>query len=491
MHFELENGTIESSNAKTLVVAIYQDQPLAGSAEKANELSNQIISSLIESGDFKAKKGETLTLHKPQGLNAERLVLVGLGKNEDGISENAFIASAKAAAKAVSSTAADTASLYLTEVNVKDRSDNWKVEQLIKATYGNSYVFDQTKSEKAPAKSLKTVSIQAEKADETIIARALATAKGIEYTKTLGNLPGNVCTPSYLADEAKLLADASDFLSAQVLEEAEMESLGMGSLLSVSAGSEEPAKLIVMEYNKNGKGKPHVLVGKGITFDTGGISLKPGAGMDEMKWDMCGAGTVFGVIKSLIELQPDGHFIGVVAAAENMPSGKATKPGDVVTTMSGQTVEILNTDAEGRLVLCDALTYVEKFDPASVIDIATLTGACVVALGHHPSAVYANDDDLSSSLVESGLNSWDRVWPMPLWEEYQEELDSNFADMANIGSRWGGSITAACFLSRFTKKFKWAHLDIAGTAWTSGGKAKGSSGRPVSLLVDYLLKQES
>ncbi|MFC3150187.1 leucyl aminopeptidase [Litoribrevibacter euphylliae] len=485
MNFVLDSGDILSSSSNCLVIGIQQENELTGSAKKADEQTQGLISEIIASEDFKGQKGEKYTLFSPAGFAGKRLILIGLGK--DALTESSFIAAANATAEAIKSTATDSAALFIAEADVNNRDNNWKVEQLVLAIESAAYVFDELKSEKAPTSKLESVSIQAEGADDAAIIKAQATAKGMALTKTLGNLPGNVCTPTYLADKAFELAKSCDKLSVTVLDEKEMSELGMGSLLSVSRGSEEPAKLIVMEYKGAGDEQPNVLVGKGITFDTGGISLKPGAGMDEMKWDMCGAGSVFGAMQAIIEIQPQANIIGVVAAAENMPSGKATKPGDIVTTMSGTTVEILNTDAEGRLVLCDALTFVEKFNPKSVIDIATLTGACVVALGHHPSAVYSNDESLSLAIVNSGVSSWDRVWPMPLWEEYQEELDSNFADMANIGSRWGGSITAACFLSRFTKKYKWAHLDIAGTAWTSGGKKKGSTGRPVPLLVNYLL----
>jgi leucyl aminopeptidase len=485
MNFVLDSGDILSSSANCFVIGIQQESDLTGSAKVADEKSEGLISQLIESGDFKGKKAETLTLHRPAGFNTKRLILVGTGK--EALNEAGFITVANAAANAIKATNTDTAALFLEEAEVTNRTQDWKSQQLVLAIESSMYVFDELKSEKAPASSLEQIALHGNDISENSIPQAQAIAKGMALTKTLGNLPGNVCTPTYLAEQAQELEKSTDKLSVTILEEAEMESLGMGSLLSVSRGSDEPAKLIIMEYKNGGDEQPNVLVGKGITFDTGGISLKPGAGMDEMKWDMCGAGSVFGAMQAIIDIEPQANIIGVVAAAENMPSGHATKPGDIVTTMSGQTVEILNTDAEGRLVLCDALTYVEKFNPKSVIDIATLTGACVVALGHHPSAVYANDETLSEAIVSSGLSTWDRVWPMPMWDEYQEELDSNFADMANIGSRWGGSITAACFLSRFTKKYKWAHLDIAGTAWHSGGKKKGSSGRPVPLLVDYLL----
>lgn len=485
MNFVLDSGDILSSSSNCLVIGIQQEGELTGSAKTADEQTRGLISQVIASEDFKGKKGEKYTLFSPQGFSNKRVVLIGLGK--DALTEGSFISVANAAAEAIKATATDSAALFLTEADVQGRDNNWKAEQLVLAIESAHYVFDELKSEKAPAPKLETTALHGEDLNEASITKAQATAKGMALTKTLGNLPGNVCTPTYLADKALELASGCDKLSVTILDEKEMSELGMGSLLSVSRGSEEPAKLIVMEYKNGGDAQPNVLVGKGITFDTGGISLKPGPGMDEMKWDMCGAGSVFGAMQAIIDIEPKANIIGVVAAAENMPSGKATKPGDIVKTMSGQTIEILNTDAEGRLVLCDALTYVEKFNPKTVIDIATLTGACVVALGHHPSAVYANDDSLSEAIVASGKSTWDRVWPMPLWDDYQEQLDSNFADMANIGTRWGGSITAACFLSRFTKKYKWAHLDIAGTAWHSGGKNKGSTGRPVPLLVNYLL----
>jgi leucyl aminopeptidase len=309
--------------------------------------------------------------------------------------------------------------------------------------------------------------------------------------RQLGNLPANICTPNYLASQAKALAKGQAKVTTTVLTEADMKKLKMGSLLSVSAGSDQPAKLIIIKYQGAKTGvKPIVLVGKAVTFDTGGISLKPGGGMDEMKYDMCGGASVFGVINALIESQLPVNVIGIVPATENMPNGNATKPGDVVTSMSGQTIEILNTDAEGRLILCDALTYAERFKPAAVIDIATLTGAVIGALGKVSAGLLANNDELAEQLLTSGTRSGDRAWRLPLWEEYDQLLKSNFADMANIGGPQAGTITAACFLARFTKKYKWAHLDVAGTAWISGPQ-KGATGRPVPLLMDYVCSQAS
>jgi leucyl aminopeptidase len=295
-----------------------------------------------------------------------------------------------------------------------------------------------------------------------------------------------VCTPGYLAQQARKLAKDNAKLSTEILDEKKMKQLGMGSLLSVSAGSDEPAKLIVMQYKGGKRGqKPYVLVGKGITFDSGGISLKPGAKMDEMKYDMGGAASVFGTVRAVLAMELPINLVAIVAAAENMPNGRATKPGDVVTSMSGKTIEVLNTDAEGRLVLCDALTYAERFKPQAVIDIATLTGACVVALGSHASGLYSNNEKLAEQLLAAGIESHDRAWRMPLWDDYQKQLDSNFADIANIGGPGGGSVTAACFLARFTENYHWAHLDIAGSAWDS--TPKGATGRPVGLLTRYLM----
>jgi leucyl aminopeptidase len=307
-------------------------------------------------------------------------------------------------------------------------------------------------------------------------------------TRDLGNLPANVCTPTYLAESAVKLAREWK-LAVEVLERKDMEKLGMGTLLSVTKGSHQPPKLIVLRYAGAGaRERPVVLVGKGITFDTGGISLKPAAEMDEMKFDMCGAASVLGTLRAVAELKLKLNVVGLVPTCENMPGGAATKPGDVVTSMSGQTVEILNTDAEGRLILADALTYAERFEPQAVVDIATLTGACIIALGHVCSGLFANKESLSQELQSAGAETWDRVWPLPLWDDYHEQLKSNFADFANIGGRPAGSVTAACFLSKFTRKYDWAHLDIAGTAWKSG-REKGATGRPVPLLVHFLTKR--
>jgi leucyl aminopeptidase len=357
------------------------------------------------------------------------------------------------------------------------------------------YRFDQLKSKQddSPVVFNKLVHFVADRADTAVVKQAIdegqAIAKGVELDKNLGNLPSNICTPTYLAEQAKGLAKTYKTVKVEVLELADMKKMNMGALLSVARGSREPAKLIIINYQGGDKTqKPVTLVGKGVTFDSGGISIKPGQAMDEMKYDMCGAASVLGTLTAVAELQLPINVIGVIPATENMPDGNASKPGDIVTSMSGQTIEILNTDAEGRLILCDALTYSERFKPDVVIDIATLTGACVIALGKHASGLLSNHEPLTRDIIEAGKQACDRAWEMPLWEEYQEQLKSNFADMANIGGREAGTITAACFLARFTKKFHWAHLDIAGTAWKTGHH-KGGTGRPVPLLTRYLINR--
>ncbi len=370
----------------------------------------------------------------------------------------------------------------------------WKTRQIIEVFNDAVYQYQETKSKNENEPTLSQISIQSSSTDKEAanlgLKQGQAIANGIDFTKFLSDLPGNVCTPTFLAEQASKLAAGTDNLGIEILDESDMEALGMGSFLSVSRGSRQPAKLIVLNYRGGQKDeKPVVLVGKGLTFDAGGISLKPGAGMDEMKYDMCGGATVLGTIKAATEMQLDINLVGIIPSSENMPDGDANKPGDIVTSMAGLTIEILNTDAEGRLILCDALTYAKKFDPEVVIDMATLTGACLVALGRVPSGLLGNDDKLCDELITAGETACDSLWRLPIWEEYHEQLKSNFADMANIGGRDAGTITAACFLSRFTEDYRWAHLDIAGTAWRSGGSNKGATGRPVPLLSQFLINR--
>jgi leucyl aminopeptidase len=486
--------TVSPEKYKTaaVVVGVFEPRKLAPQAARLDKSLGGTIGALCRAGDMEGKPGKCAMLRPIQGALASRVLVVGLGKEAD-FNAKSYRETLLMALKALADTGAQEAVVDLPVP--KGQSDAWCVHTAALIAGELDYKYDLTfgtgRAKTDKPKANQTVSIAVNPADEalarTALARGRATAAGVAFTKTLGNLPANICTPTYLANEAKSLAKLGG-ITCNVLERAACEKLKMGSFLSVAAGSRQPPKFIVLEYWGAGKKvKPTVLVGKGVTFDTGGISLKPGEGMDEMKFDMCGAASVLGTFKTLSLLKPKLNVVGLVPATENMPGGLATKPGDVVTSMSGQTIEILNTDAEGRLILCDALTYAERYEPQAVVDIATLTGACVIALGGVATGLFANDDALADALLSAGQTAHDRAWRMPLWDDYQEQLKSNFADMANIGGRPAGSVTAACFLSRFTKKYKWAHLDIAGTAWKSGA-AKGATGRPVPLLVEFLLR---
>jgi leucyl aminopeptidase len=420
--------------------------------------------------------------------NAAPLLLIGTGDTLT-VTPSQLQKVAATVAKAVRKSSLPKAAVMLSGLSVKDHDSAWLVRQLVQWTLTGLYQYDTTKSKKNEALVAQELQWLLAGDFSAAIAAAEATAKGVNQARELGNLPPNVCTPTYLADEALAMADRYRLLETRILEEEQMAKMGMGAFMAVSQGSDQPGKMIVMQYQGAGDGQPvHALVGKGLTFDTGGISIKPAGGMDEMKYDMCGAASVYGTMTALAELGAKVNVVAVIAAAENMPSARATRPGDVVTTMSGKTVEILNTDAEGRLVLCDALTYVATYKPETVVNMATLTGAIVVGLGHHPIGLYSNDEALQDALLNAGLDAWDRAWPMPLWDDYRDELDSPYADLRNIGQgRAGGSITAAMYLAEFTKEMRWAHLDIAGAAWTTA-KA-GATGRPVSLLTQYLLSQ--
>ena len=481
-----------------LVIAVAAKNKFSAEAKEIDIASGKRLSSVLENGDFDGSLGTSLMLQGLEGVKAKRVLLVGCGDKAKLPLKEARKLLVSIAKSLLSSQAKD-AHLALASLALVGADHYWLAERLAQELEDARYSYSTTKSTKAKAPALKSISLAAPKGTskakiDIAFANGVATGRGINCAKELGNLPGNICTPTYLAQQAIDLAKGNRALTVKVLSEKQMARLGMGSLLSVSAGSSQEAQLIVMEYKgakvkpKADRPAPHMLVGKGITFDTGGISLKGGAAMDEMKFDMCGAASVFGTMAAVAEMALPIDIVAIVAAAENMPSGKATKPGDVVTSMSGLTIEILNTDAEGRLVLCDALTYGERYKPASVIDVATLTGAAVATFGSHVSAMLSNDDALAAELSDCGNASLDQVWQLPLHDEYQHLLDSNFADIANIGGPRAGTITAACFLSRFTKKFKWAHLDIAGSAWNSGA-AKGATGRPVSLLLEYLRRK--
>ncbi|NMG44402.1 leucyl aminopeptidase [Aromatoleum toluvorans] len=491
MEFTIKTGAPEKLKTGCLVVGTFAEGKLSDAAAALDKASKGKLAALVARGDLDEKAGALLALHDLPGCAAERVIVVSLGK-QDEFTDRAWRDVIAAVARVLAATPAHDAAVCLADVEVPGRDVEWALQQLARVLADATYRYDATKSKKKddkPRGARKVVLATGNKISATMeaaVKRGQAIAEGMALAKELGNLPGNLCTPTHLAETAVELGKQFK-LKVEVLEREDMEKLGMGSLLSVARGSHQPPKFIVMQY-KGGKAKdkPVVLVGKGITFDTGGISLKPGAEMDEMKFDMCGAASVLGTFKALARMALPLNVVGIVPTTENMPGGAATKPGDVVTSMSGQTIEILNTDAEGRLILCDALTYAERFKPACVIDIATLTGACVVALGKIPSGLLANDDELARELTDCGTVSGDRVWQLPLWDEYQDLLKSNFADVANIGGRYAGTITAACFLARFTKAYKWAHLDIAGTAWLSGD-AKGSTGRPVPLLAEFLI----
>jgi leucyl aminopeptidase len=464
---------------------------LSAAAEIIDNAAQQFLSEILRRGDMEGKANTTLLLHGVPGVEAARILLVGLGKERE-FHEKEYRAAVATAVRQLNETGGFDGTLYLTELEVKKRDVAWRIRQAALVVQETIYRFDRLKSKKndvrRPLRKLTFCVGRRNQlgAAEEALAEGLAIAAGMELAKDLGNLPGNICTPTYLADQATQLAK-SQGLGVEILERADMEKLGMNTLLSVARGSHEPPKFIVLRHPGGPAGaKPTVLVGKGITFDSGGISLKPGLEMDEMKYDMCGAASVLGALKAAALLKLPLNVVGVIPTTENMPGGAATKPGDIIRSMSGQTVEILNTDAEGRLILCDALTYVERFDPDCVVDIATLTGACVIALGHVATGLLANRDGLAKELLAAGDDAYDRAWQMPLWDDYQEQLKSNFADMANIGGRAAGTITAACFLARFSEKYPWAHLDIAGTAWRSG-KEKGATGRPVPLLTQFLI----
>jgi leucyl aminopeptidase len=498
VEFSIKPGSPEKQRSDCIVVGVFEGGKLSDAAQMLDIAASRYLSEIIERGDMSGKTSTSLLLYNVPNIASDRVLLIGLG-NEKEFTPKKFLDAIRTALRAVQATNAKDAVLYLTELPISivegitaPRDGAWCLSQTVLAAYETSYRSDSMKSnaEKKDLGNLHKIhfgTTAKSAALKVALTQAVAIARGMKLTKDLGNLPGNICTPTYLAAQATGLAKIHDTLRVNVLEEKDMQKLGMGSLLSVSRGSSEPAKLITLEYGGGDKKqKPIVLVGKGITFDTGGISLKPAAEMDEMKYDMCGAASVLGTLQAIAEMGLKLNVVGIIPTCENMPGGRAIKPGDIVTSMSGQTIEILNTDAEGRLILCDALTYAAKFKPDTVVDIATLTGACVIALGHVVSGLFSNQQALAQELLAAGETIHDRAWQLPLWEDYQPLLDSNFADMQNIGGRAGGSITAACFLSRYTREYRWAHLDIAGTAWKSG-KEKGATGRPVPLLTQYLI----
>ncbi len=495
LEFSIKSLAPEHARSACVVVGVFETGKLSAAAKDIDRASRAYLSGILRGGDMDGQSGKILLLHKVPNIAAERVLLIGLGQ-EDAFGEKAYRTAVSSAVRSLRDTGAAEGILYLCELVVGKRDSGWKVEQAAIMAHEVFYRFDKLKSKPATAeRPLKHIVFSVSGAKESALAKTglqqgVAIARGMSFAKDLGNTPSNICTPDYLADQARKLAKKFGF-KCEILDQRAAEKLGMGSFLSVGKGSDKPPRFIILKHEGGTKGAaPLVLVGKAITFDAGGISLKPPGEMDEMNYDMSGGGSVLGAFRAIGELGLKLNVIGLVPSCENMPDAKANKPGDIVTSMSGQTIEILNTDAEGRLILCDALTYAERFKPAAVVDIATLTGACVIALGSHPSGLFANQDALAHELEQAGNEAWDRAWRLPLWEDYQEQLKSNLADMANIGGRPAGSITAACFLSRFAKSFPWAHLDVAGTAYKGGRESKGSTGRPVPLLVHWLLDRK-
>jgi len=495
MEFKIKSGRPEKQRSACLVLAVFKDQVLSPAARSIDNVTGNIISSLLKRGDISGETGKMLMLPQIPDIPAERVLLIACGKTAEFNSKKLLKVTAKVIRKLQENNITE-ATLFLPELIIDNTDIGTRIEQIIIQTTHSNYQPDSLKTKKEEKKSqLRKITLFVpERRDMTAGKQALqdgqAIAAGVKMARELGDLPGNICTPSYLAAQATEIA--ADFgMKIKVLNEKAMERLSMDALLSVSRGSRQEARLIILEHRGGSKkAAPVVLVGKGLTFDAGGISLKPSSAMDEMKYDMCGGASVLGTMRAIAEMNLSLNVIAIVPSSENLPDGNANRPGDIVTSMSGQTIEILNTDAEGRLILCDALTYAERFKPSTVIDVATLTGACVVALGAHASAVFSKDKSLTEELVNAGNESQDRVWPMPLWDEYNQQLKSNFADMANIGGRKAGAVTAACFLARYTENYDWAHLDIAGTAWLSGSK-KGATGRPVRLLCEFLRSRAS
>ena len=490
MDFVANSRNVEEQRTGCIVVGVYEGGKLSPSAIALDTASSGALSQAVSCGDIEGELGSTLLLTRIPNAASERLLLVGLGP-ERGFVESTYLAALSAATRTLRTTGAAEATLCLNELPLNGRDGAWKIEQAVLAVMDGMYRFDKLKSE--PPKQKRTLSkVAFHVADrsesstaDAAINRAVAIAEGITLAKDLGNLPANICTPTYLAEQARELGSHHGF-EVKILDQEEIEKLGMNAFLAVARGSRQPPKLIVMEFHGGAReALPVVLVGKGITFDTGGLSIKSASDMEEMKFDMCGAASVFGTMRAAALMKLPLNVVGIIPAAENMPDGNAFKPGDVVTTMSGQTVEILDTDSEGRVVLSDALTYAESYKPAVLVDVATLTGGIVSALGEIATGVFSNSEALVREVLEAGDSAWDRAWHMPLWHEYQDTFKSNIADFANVGSNGDCAITAACFLSRFTKRYPWVHLDIAGTA-TKGGEDKGATGRPVALLVHFL-----
>jgi leucyl aminopeptidase len=486
LEFSLNQDAPATIASDCIVVGAFADATLTPAAQALDAASGGRLKALLERGDLSGKTGKTALLHDLPGVAAPRVLVIGLGEpGKYGVPQ--YLKAVGDAARALKTGPVASALFTISEVAVAGRDTAWNIRQAVIAADHACYRYTATlgaKNKKRNETGLKALAISGD--DAVALARGQAIAAGVAFARELGNLPPNVCNPAYVAQQAQAFAARFDKAECEVLDREQMQALGMGSLLAVSQGSANPPKLVVLKYGNGGDSKPYVLVGKGITFDTGGINLKTQGGIEEMKYDMCGAATVMGAFVAAVGMQLPVNLVVVAAAVENMPDGNSYRPSDVLTSMSGKTIEVGNTDAEGRLILCDALTYAQRFEPAALVDVATLTGACVVALGKYATGVMGKHDDLARELVDAGETTFDRAWQLPLWDEYQGMLDSQFADVYNIGGRWAGAITAGCFLSRFTEGQRWAHLDIAGVA-NGDGKMGMATGRPVGLLSQWLL----
>ncbi|MGN7832431.1 leucyl aminopeptidase [Pseudoxanthomonas sp. 22568] len=483
LEFTLNHDAPASAGVDCVVVGAYGDKTLTPAAQAIDAASGGRLAALVARGDISGKTGKTALLHDLPGVAAPRVLVVGLGEAAKfGVPQ--YLKAVGDAARTLKAGPSASALFTLAEVEVKDRDAAWKIRQAVIAADHACYRYTATLGKKKNDEpGLARFAISGE--DAQALAQGAAIAAGVQFTRELGNLPPNICNPAYLAEQSQKFA-ADNGAECEVLDEAQMETLGMGSLLAVARGSANRPRLIVLKWNNGGDAKPFVLVGKGITFDTGGVNLKTQGGIEEMKYDMLGAGSVLGAFVAAVKMQLPLNLVVIVPAVENAIDGNAYRPSDVITSMSGKTIEVGNTDAEGRLILCDALTYAQRFEPQALVDAATLTGACIVALGRYATGLMSKHDDLSNELLAAGEHVFDRAWRLPLWDEYQTQLDSTFADVYNIGGRWAGAITAGCFLARFTEGQRWAHLDIAGVA-NDEGKRGMATGRPVGLLAQWLL----
>lgn len=486
LNFRLSAGDIGTLDTDCLVVAIFEDGSLSAAAQALDAASDGALTRRTKQGDANGRAGKTALLHEVPGLNAKRVLLVGAGSSGE-LDPQRYLKVVNAAAKAISQSTISRVHSTLCALRVKGRDAGWALYQAALAADHAAYRYTATRKDKHKNEpGPREYSFSADAALQPMLDRAAGIALGVRAAKDLANLPPNICNPTYMAEQSQAFAAAHPGIRCEVLEREQMEALGMGSLLAVARGSANPPKLVVLEYRNGGDAKPLVLVGKGLTFDSGGLNLKVQGGIEEMKFDMCGAATVYGSFVAAVEAKLPVNLVAILAGVENMPDGAAYRPSDVLTSMSGTTIEVLNTDAEGRLVLCDALTYAQRFEPAALIDVATLTGACVVALGKHAHGLMTKHDDLAAELLAAGETSGDRAWRLPIWDDYQPMLDSAYADVANIGGKSAGAITAGCFLARFTEGQRWAHLDIAGTSWDEGRKGM-ANGRPVNMLAQWMM----